>query len=479
MYFRIIVYFDFIYIERIFKMKKVLFHVIVMMMVFLYGNLFSQDNSNVKRLKRSESFLGIHFDFHAGNDCKEIGKNVDREMVEYIIDKVHPDYVQCDSKGHPGQSSYLTKVGNRAPGFVGDPLKIWREVTAERGVALYVHHSGVWDDKSCEVHPEWACINEKGEKSKRKISVFGPYVDELLIPQIEELAVDYGVDGVWIDGECWAVERDYSEKALQAFHEKTGITSVPRSPDDPYWFEFNQFCRDGFRDYVRHYVTELHKSVPNLQIASNWAFTSLMPEPVSIDVDFISGDYSAQNSFNSARFEGRVMVHQGKPWDLMAWSFTWRDGLYSTKPLRQLEQEASVVLALGGGFQAYFPQKRDGSIRKWQMNLMGDVAKFCRARQEFCFKSKPVPQVGLILSTNAFYRINKGLFAGGNELPISIKGVLQCLLDGQNVTDVVMEHHLQERADDFPLLIYPEWDYIDPDFKMCCWNTLKKGVNCW
>ena len=173
------------------------------------------------------------------------------------------------------------------------------------------------------------------------------------------------------------------------------------------------------------------------------------------------------------------MVHQGKPWDLMAWSFTWRDGLYSTKPLRQLEQEASVVLALGGGFQAYFPQKRDGSIRKWQMNLMGDVAKFCRDRQEFCFKSKPVPQVGLILSTNAFYRINKGLFAGGNELPISIKGVLQCLLDGQNVTDVVMEHHLQERADDFPLLIYPEWDYIDPDFKNVLLEYVKKGVNCW
>jgi len=34
------------------------------------------------RLKRSESFLGIHFDFHAGDDCMDIGKRVDHEMVE-------------------------------------------------------------------------------------------------------------------------------------------------------------------------------------------------------------------------------------------------------------------------------------------------------------------------------------------------------------------------------------------------------------
>jgi hypothetical protein len=26
-------------------------------------------------LRRAESFLGVHFDFHAGKDCREIGKN--------------------------------------------------------------------------------------------------------------------------------------------------------------------------------------------------------------------------------------------------------------------------------------------------------------------------------------------------------------------------------------------------------------------
>ena len=96
-------------------------------------------------LKRADSFLGIHFDFHAGRDCDQVGKNVTPEMVGYIIDQVQPDYIQCDCKGHPGLSSYPTKVGYPAPGFVLDPLRIWRDVTASRGVALYVHYSGVLD----------------------------------------------------------------------------------------------------------------------------------------------------------------------------------------------------------------------------------------------------------------------------------------------------------------------------------------------
>jgi hypothetical protein len=429
------------------------------------------------RLRRSESFLGVHFDFHAGDDCTEIGKGVDREMVEYVIEKVKPDYIQCDCKGHPGRSSYPTKVGNPAPGFVKDPLKIWRQVTAEHGVALFMHYSGVWDSKAVELHPEWARINEKGEPDKRLTSVYGPYVDKLLIPQLEELSDVYGVDGVWVDGECWATERDYAEPVIKAFQKQFDTEAVPRKPEDPYWFEFSEFCRDGFRRYLNHYVTALHEHNPKFQIASNWMYSSLTPEPATIDVDYISGDFSPMDSVNTARFEGRSMVHQDKPWDLMAWSFTRTDGQFCTKSIPQLEQEAAVVLALGGGFQAYFPQRRDGSVRKWQMELMGEVAKFCRARQQICHKAEPVPQVGLIYSGKAFYRKARKLFAayGGEVVPL--RGVLQSLLESQNVVDIVMEHHLTGRMQDYPLLVYPEWEYIDPAFKKDLLDYVYQGGN--
>jgi hypothetical protein len=166
-----------------------------------------------KRLKRADSFFGIHFDFHAGPDCNEIGKNTTPEMVEKIIAAAHPDYIQIDCKGHPGLSSYPTKVGNPAPGFIGDPLRVWREVTAREGVALYMHYSGVWDSEAISRHPDWAAINPDGTTNKNATSFFGPYAEQLLIPQLRELAGDYRVDGAWMDGECWASVPDFSEPA--------------------------------------------------------------------------------------------------------------------------------------------------------------------------------------------------------------------------------------------------------------------------
>ena len=233
-----------------------------------------------ERLQRADSFLGIHFDFHAGPDCTEIGKNTTREMIENIIRLVQPDYLQIDCKGHRGLSSYPTRVGNQAPGFVGDPLRLWRQVTAERGVALYMHYSGVWDSEAIVRHPEWGAVNADGKLNGKATSFFGPYADQLLVPQLRELAGDYGVDGAWVDGECWASVPDFGEPALKAFRDATGIQDVPRKPGDPHWFEFLEFHREAFRRYLRHYIAEVKKTHPDFQICSNWAFTDHMPEPV-------------------------------------------------------------------------------------------------------------------------------------------------------------------------------------------------------
>jgi hypothetical protein len=417
-----------------------------------------------RRLRRADSFLGIHFDFHAGPDCTEIGKNTTREMIENVINQVHPDYIQIDCKGHPGLSSYPTKVGNPAPGFVGDPLRLWRQVTAEHGVALYMHYSGVWDSEAIRRHPDWGVVNADGKTNGNATSRFGPYADKLLIPQLRELASDYGVDGAWIDGDCWASVPDYSEPARQAFRQATGVQDVPRQPGDPHWFEFLQFHREAFRQYLRHYLTEVKRTNPDFQLCSNWAFTDHMPEPVSAPVDFLSGDYAPDDSVNSARLSGRYLVHQGKPWDLMAWSFSRqkaRDGR-NQKTAVQLQREAAVVLALGGGFQAYFTQRRDGSIREERMPVMAEVAKFCRARQAICHRATPVPQVALLFSTAAHYRKSNGLFA--RDLA-RISGALQALLEGQQSVEILGEHHLTGRMADYPLIVVPEWEYLEPPFK--------------
>ena len=133
------------------------------------------------------------------------------------------------------------------------------------------------------------------------------------------------------------------------------------------------------------------------------------------------------------------------------------------------------MMALGGGFQMYFPQRRDGSVREWQYPIMAEVARFCRARQPFCHRATPIPQIGLIHSTGAFYRANHMLFASWGGALVPLQGVLQSLLDSQHVVDVVSEHHLAERVSRYPLLIYPEWETIEPAFKHTLVDYVKQG----
>jgi hypothetical protein len=426
-----------------------------------------------KRLKRADSFLGIHFDFHARADDTNIGANTTPVMVEEIINLVRPDYLQIDCKGHRGFCSYPTKVGHPAPSIVGDPLRVWRDVTAKHGVGLYMHYSGVWDSKAVEEHPDWAALNADGKRNTRATSFFGPYAEKLLIPQLRELAGDYGVDGVWVDGECWASVPDYGAAALAAFRKATGITNVPRKPGEPHWHEFLQFNREMFRKYLRHYIAAVKKTNPKFQICSNWAFTDHMAEPVSAPVDFLSGDYSPQDSVNSARLAARYLARQGKPWDLMAWSF-------STKPTRaqktavQLQREAAVVLAMGGGFQAYFTQNRDGSVRLNEMPVMAEVAKFCRARQAICHHAQAVPQVGLLLSTTDQYRRSNGLFS--RDLT-RINGALHALLESQWSVEALGEHQLAGRLRDYPLIVIPECEHLDAKFRNSLAGYVKAGGN--
>ncbi len=419
------------------------------------------------RKRRADSFFGIHYDFHAREDCTEVGQRVTRTMIERLVTLVRPDYLQCDCKGHPGISSYPTRVGTPAPGFVRDQLAIWREVTAAHGVALYVHYSGVWDAAAIAAHPDWARIDEHGASDPHNTSVFGPYVDELLIPQLIELAQDYAVDGAWIDGECWATAQDFGAEAQRRFQAATGLDRLPVKRSDPGFAVHAEICRQGFRDYLQHYVDAVHAVVPDFQICSNWAYSSYMPELPTAAVDFLSGDYPLNNSVLAARFEGRCLQHQGRPWDLMAWSFSgsWGNPANSTKTVVQLQQEAAMVLALGGGFQLYVKQNRDGSIREWVLPILAQVATFCRARQRWCHQARPVPQVAVLNSVADFYARNDRLFSPWSGHTNGMQGVLHALLDGQLACDLVTEQQAAERAGDWPVWVVPETAHLDTAFR--------------
>ncbi|SOD89348.1 alpha-amylase family protein [Spirosoma fluviale] len=453
--------------------------VIILLVALFNGQLCAQPGKLGPATKR---YFGLHFDFHAGSNDSLIGRNLSESGLDSLLTAVKPDFIQIDCKGHPGVSSYPSKVGTAtvAPNIAKDPLAFYRAVTRKHGVGLYLHYSGVFDDAALAKHPGWAAVKADGTLNTSKTSVHGPYADSLLIPQLNELA-DYGADGVWVDGECWATVPDYSPTALAKFRAETGIQSVPRLTKDAGYGAFNEFARQSFTQYIGHYVDAVHRHKPTFRIASNWAYSSMMPEPITTNVDFLSGDLTPGNSVNSAALEGRVMAAQGqlysKPWDLMSWSFWYefspvqRQG--DQKSAVHLMQEAAEIIALGGGFQAYYQQSRDASLPRRELPVMADLSRFVRARQPFCEGSTPVPQIAVLYANTTVRAFNQSLFGNGQTHRVS--GILSALLDAQLPVEVLSEHHLRGRLNQYPVIVVSQQDSLDPAFRQELLNYARQG----
>ena len=447
---------------------------------------FSQEGKTPKRLLREDCYLVLHFDFHALKTDRNIGANTTPEMVDSLLNMFNPDVLQIDIKGHPGVSSYPSKVGNHSNSFVGDPLRVWREVTARRGVALYGHYSGVLDDYALEIHPEWALVDAQGNRSASVASIFGPYVDQLMIPQLVELGVDYGLDGIWIDGNVWGSKIDYSDAAKEAFTKKTGIENAPTSPEDPNWTAWIRFQREEFRNFIRYYIAQVKEKVPGIQIGDNWAFSEHMPEPVSIDVDFISGDLGAYNCVNVARYASRFMASLDFHGDLMSWcAHQWAIGTLdppeSRKTAVQHQREAACVISQGlgyefGGTQAGpgYPPRRDGSIDLEKVKPLMAVAPFLRERQEVSFKARAIPQIAVLYSTEAAYRkwdhLSRMFFWDAWQ-----RGIVSNLLENRYCVEVLLGDKLVQKIEQYPLVVVCEWDYIEPEVRDAIARYVQNG----
>jgi hypothetical protein len=432
-------------------------------------------NAARRILPRKDCFFGLHFDLHPGKTDTSLGADITEENIAALLDRVRPDFVQYDCKGHAGYTGYPTKVGWSSPGIVKDSLSVWRRMTRERGVGLYIHYSGVWDAAAIEHHPEWARLGPNGERDPNYTSVFGPYVDQLLIPQLREVATNYDLDGVWADGECWGAQLDWSPAAMAAWKQETDYTDVPKKRGDPHWLEWKNFHRRQFEKYLRHWVDSLHKTHPKLNLTSNWMYTTFAPKPIEAKLDYLSGDYSPTLSVDRARVEARYLANTGVPWDLMAWGFNWVGGQgHSLKPSIQLQQEAAVVLMQGGGFQVYYQPTRSGYIVPEIIQTMGEVGDFARARQKVSHKSVSVPQVALLLSAETQFDRSDAVFTPYGCMD-ELEGALHALLELHYSVDILAEWQLQPRLKEFPLVAIPDSNKLSDDFKAALLKYVEEG----
>ena len=403
--------------------------------------------------KRKDCFFGVHFDFHSNPTAQGIGERLDGEEIRAFIREVQPDFLQCDVKGHGGYSSYPTKCGYPTPNMKKDILRIFRDITAQEGVALYAHYSGVLDAVQAEIHPNWRVVNKDGSKAPWSMSFFSEYDEEILISQLKELALDYKLDGAWVDGECWASAEDYSPQALQAY-EDSGKT-----------LSFKDFHRQAFRNHVTNYIQKVKAVAPNFEITSNWMYTEQLPEKPTVPVDFVSGDMIPRETYDASKFGSRVIANQHMVWDLLSWSTDFY--MHYEKSALQLCVEATDIIAMGGAYQVYCTQDYKGFMQNdTYVSTLKEVAKFCRAREEYCHKANIRKEVGVLISEKGYFYERAGLFGRGGIHTESAKGCVVACLENQYSTEILLGYNaLEQDISAYKAIVVPELKDIEPALK--------------
>ncbi|HEY8744304.1 MAG TPA: alpha-amylase family protein [Chloroflexota bacterium] len=407
-------------------------------------------------------FFGIHYDLHANAQDTELGREVTAELLREAWQKIRPDWIQCDCKGHPGYTSWPTQVGTPSPGIVRDALRIHRDVTRELGIPLVVHYSGVWDTVAMQQHPEWARVNADGQRDPDKACLTGGYGPELMVPQLLEIIDRYDVDGFWVDGENWATAPCYCERCQRQFADQAGGPVAPRGPAEPGWQAWLAFQRRAFDAHVYRYTAAIHQRKPGCLVCSNWMYSLRQPEPVTVPVDFLSGDFSHAWGLERALVEARFLASRGMPWDLMAWGFTTgenqQDG-WQFKTADHLCQEVAEVVANGGAVCVYVHPPRSGHLIGWQHDILAEVAQFCRARQAAAQGSVSVPQAVVLHSQSHYYAHNTPLYNPGQATQ-PLEGALQALLDTGYHADVQNEEGLLSRLGEYGLVVVAEQEPV-------------------
>lgn len=412
-------------------------------------------------------FFGLHYDLHARADDTELGAGLTHDHLRNALQRIRPDWVQCDCKGHPGYTSWPTQVGSTSPGMVQDMLRIYREVTAELGIPLGMHYSGVIDNRAIELHPDWAAIDAEGQPSPGSTCRNSPYVTELMIPQLMEIIDCYDVDGFWVDGENWGSKPCWCKRCKAEFSRRTGLTTVPSTPDEAGWRAWLDYHRELFVEYVTLYTNAVHGRKPACMVCSNWMYTLRQPEPVEAPVDYLSGDYTPDWGADRAALEGRFIESRGLSWDLMAWGFTrgWdgtKYGPHLMKTAVHLCQELAGVVALGGAVMVYTQPARTGHLSGWQHDILADVAQFCRARRDPCFGSQTASEVAILHLSETLYDRNQPLYnLGGAQAPI--EGALHVMQETGRSVDILCRDKALQGLDRYKLIVLPEPSVIGSD----------------
>lgn len=390
----------------------------------------------------------IHFDWHAGP-----GLTSDGATAEHIAQRLRlsqPDAIAMHSMGHPGWTTYPTDVDERlrTPTLEGDVFGAYAEGCKLAGCKFQAYMSSLWNGRAGELHPEWQTRDHDGNYYDTGWMCHnGPFVDEILLPQIKEILERYEPAGWWFDGEfvqrpCWC------EHCKRKWREKHA-TPYPEKLTDENKVALWHFVWETYAEYTKRVSDFIHSVRPGSMYCKPGTGDPRFIWPIAEHLDNLSTHLPLPHGSRHSGPFSRSMTTWEKPFDVMICNHTSIPGQeWVFKTPEDLLQQAAVCAANGARVSQWDNPMRDGSLLEYPHAVLGKaLGDFLRTRRPWTVPTRSVPYVAALHSWRHHYRTGT---AGSTH---DIYSVHDALIEEHYHLDIIPEHILLERLPEYRVLI--------------------------
>ncbi|MFB9276402.1 alpha-amylase family protein [Cohnella cellulosilytica] len=395
----------------------------------------------------------IHLDFHTSELIRDIGSRFDPEEFAQTLQNSRVNSITLFSRCHHGMLYYDSKrfpervhphLANR--NFLRDQAEACRK----RDIHINLYTTVCWDKWVADRHPEWICINDKGElddfKGKsyfeagfyKNLCVNTGYRDYLK-QQFGEVMATIPAAGVWFDAafvtecSCSACIRLMQEEGLDPTdkedRKKFSVISHYRFVNEMSDFA-KKFNPDYNIFYNKGHVGTLEKGVQ--EAYTYYSFESL-PGGEWGYMDFpVSVKYNRNFGKEVLGLTGRFHTE-------------WGD-FHSFRNQAALEFECYSMIAQGAKCTIGDQLDPSGKLNPYMYEQIGAIYADIERKEPWCEGAAAVTEIG-VFTAEEFYE------AGVGVIPKATEGVARMLNELAHQYDIIDSESAFER---YKLLILPD-----------------------
>ena len=254
---------------------------------------------------------------------------------------------------------------------------------------------------------QWACRDQRGNAivfspfwPANLLSMYSPFHEKAL-QQVNELLVNYDVDGLWLDVPNYATfsTDPWTQAAFRKQYGKTAEESTPG--------ERRRFAMDSVVNWTEEVASYVRKTKPSAVVTYNGASDPVTAGPrlaigMARAVDYFSTELHADKDQqeNVAKLSQYAKPVEAGYLVSDDWFTPLGSGpLKTNKGVDHIARAAAMVL--GGGLNLYLALAlgHDGTTDQGSIDLLGAAGKWLKERREYLEGATDFSDVGIVLGT--------------------------------------------------------------------------------